>query len=45
MVDAARRLEAGGADVRLICTNNMHRMAAAVGIPLLHIADPTAEHI
>ncbi len=49
MVDAARRLEAGGADVLLICTNTMHRMAtdvqAAVGVPLLHIADPTAERI
>jgi amino-acid racemase len=49
MVDAARRLEAGGADVLLICTNTMHQMAsavqAAVGIPLLHIADPTAERI
>lgn len=49
MIDAALRLEAGGADVLLICTNTMHRMAtdvqAAVGVPLLHIADPTAERI
>ncbi|WCT72251.1 aspartate/glutamate racemase family protein [Sphingomonas naphthae] len=49
MVDAARRLEAGGAEMLLICTNTMHLMApavqAAVGIPLLHIADPTAERI
>jgi len=49
MVDAARRLERGGADFFLICTNTMHRMAeavqAGVGIPLLHIADPTAERI
>ncbi|MGU3315424.1 aspartate/glutamate racemase family protein [Sphingomonas sp. M6A6_1c] len=49
LVDAARRLEAGGADVLLICTNTMHRMAsdvqAAVSVPLLHIADPTAERI
>jgi len=30
MVDAALRLEASGADVLLICTNTMHRMAAAV---------------
>lgn len=46
---AARTLEAGGADVLLICTNTMHRMAdavqAAVSIPLLHIADPTAARI
>lgn len=49
MIDAAQRLEAGGADVLLICTNTMHRMAidvqAAVNVPLLHIADPTAERI
>ena len=49
MVDAAQRLERGGADFVLICTNTMHRMAdavqAAIGIPLLHIADPTAERI
>ena len=49
MIDAARRLERGGADFFLICSNTMHRMAdeiaAAVTIPLLHIADPTAERI
>lgn len=49
MIDAARRLEAAGADVLLICTNTMHRMApevqAAVTIPLLHIADPTAARV
>ncbi|CAA2155096.1 Aspartate racemase [Methylobacterium brachiatum] len=49
MVDAAQRLEACGADLLLICTNTMHRMApaveAAVRVPLLHIADPTAERI
>jgi len=46
LVDAARRLEAGGADFFLIGTNTMHRVAdavaAAVDIPLLHIADATA---
>jgi aspartate racemase len=49
MVDAAKRLETAGAEMLLICTNTMHRMApsveAAVAIPLLHIADPTAERI
>jgi aspartate racemase len=49
MIDAAQRLERGGADFLLICANTMHRMAgeveAAVGIPLLHIVDPTAERI
>lgn len=46
---AARRIEAGGADFLLVCTNTMHKVApqieAAVGIPLLHIADATAEKI
>lgn len=49
MADAARRLEGAGADLLMICTNTMHRLApqveAAVGIPLLHIADPTADRI
>ena len=49
MIDAAQRLERGGADFLLICANTMHRMAdavqAAIGIPLLHIVDPTAERI
>ncbi|WP_077963434.1 aspartate/glutamate racemase family protein [Ensifer adhaerens] len=49
MIAAARRLEAGGADFLMICTNTMHKMAAdvsaAVSIPLLHIADPTAAKI
>ena len=49
MIEAARRLERGGADFILICTNTMHRMAdevqAAIAIPLLHIADPTAERV
>lgn len=49
MVEATRRLERGGADFVVICTNTMHLMAdqvqAAIGIPILHIADPTAERI
>jgi aspartate racemase len=49
MIDAAQRLERGGADFFLLCTNTMHRMAdevaASVAIPLLHIADPTAKKI
>lgn len=49
MVDAAQRLQNAGAEVLLICTNTMHRMApaveAALSIPLIHIADPTAEAI
>ena len=49
MIDAARRVERGGADFVLICTNTMHEMAeeveASISIPLLHIADVTAERI
>lgn len=49
MIDAAQRLERGGADFVMICTNTMHKMAGevegAIGIPLLHIADPTAQRI
>jgi len=46
MVAAAQAVERGGAECLVICTNTMHKMAeevqAAVGIPLLHIADATA---
>ena len=47
VVLAAQSLKNGGADFALICTNTMHKMANAVEkvIPLLHIADPTAEAI
>jgi len=49
LADAARRVEAGGADGLLIATNTMHRVAdqvaAAVAIPLLHIADATADRL
>jgi aspartate racemase len=45
----ARRLEAGGAELLLICTNTMHKLADevadAVEIPLLHIGDATAQAI
>jgi len=49
MADAARSLQAAGADFLVLCTNTMHKVAAAiesaVAIPLLHIADPTAAEI
>ncbi len=49
LADAARRLERGGAELLLLCTNTMHRVAeeiaAATEIPFLHIADPTADEI
>ncbi|MCK5686539.1 aspartate/glutamate racemase family protein, partial [bacterium] len=44
---AAKNIEAAGADFLLICTNTMHKVAPeiqeAITIPLLHIADATAE--
>lgn len=49
LVEAARRLEDAGAELLVLCTNTMHRLApaieAAVGIPLVHIVDPTAAAI
>lgn len=45
----ARRLERGGADFLLLCTNTMHKVARAIedaiDIPLIHIADATAERV
>ncbi len=47
LAGAAHNIEAGGADFLLICTNTMHNVAEAVekaiNIPLIHIADATAE--
>jgi aspartate racemase len=49
MIHAAQTLENAGADMVLICTNTMHLMAgevaAAVSIPLIHIADPAGQAI
>lgn len=49
LADAARSLQAAGAECVLLCTNTMHKVApaieAAVSIPLLHIADATAAAI
>jgi aspartate racemase len=44
--DAARSLEAAGAQLLVLCTNTMHKVAdavaASVSIPLLHVVDVTA---
>jgi aspartate racemase len=49
LAQAAEGLEAAGADLLLICTNTMHKAAdqvqAAVGIPLLHLGDATAQAV
>ena len=46
---AAKAIEAGGADFLIICTNTMHKVAAQIekeiSIPLVHIADATAEKL
>jgi aspartate racemase len=42
-------VEAAGADFLLLCTNTMHKVAAqveaAIGIPLLHLADASARRV
>jgi aspartate racemase len=47
LADAARSLQAGGADMVLLCSNTMHQCAdaveAAVSLPLVHIVDPAAD--
>jgi aspartate racemase len=47
LAEAGQRCERSGADVVLICTNLMHRVAddvqAAIDVPLLHIADAIAQ--
>lgn len=49
LVQCAQDLERGGADLIVLCTNTMHKLAdqiiANVSIPFLHIADATAEKI
>ena len=46
---AAAGLEAGGAEILVLCTNTMHKVAGAVedavSIPLLHIGDVTADAV
>lgn len=47
--DIAKRLEAAGADLILICTNTMHKVYdavdASIHVPLVHIADATANKL
>ena len=49
LAQAAQTLARAGADCIVLCTNTMHKVApqieAAVGIPLLHIADATGQAI
>jgi len=49
LANHARQVQSAGADFLLICTNTMHKVAddvaAAIDIPLLHLADATANRI
>ena len=49
LIDGAKRIESAGADFIIICTNTMHKVASkitnAINIPLLHIADATADSL
>jgi len=49
LADAATRIQAGGADFLLLCTNTMHKVfdqiQAAVDIPMIHLGDTTAQAI
>lgn len=49
LADRARALEAGGADLLVLCTNTMHKVAPAIegatSIPFVHIGDATAAAI
>jgi len=49
LCQAARKIERAGANCLVICTNTMHKVAgdvqAAIGIPLIHIADVTAQAV
>lgn len=49
LANAAQNVERAGADFLLLATNTMHKVAPAIekaiGIPLLHIADATAEQL
>jgi aspartate racemase len=49
LAEHARRVEAAGAELLVLCTNTMHRVAPAIErairVPLVHIADPTGQAI
>ncbi|ANQ17020.1 aspartate/glutamate racemase family protein [Vibrio natriegens] len=49
LAEAAKSVERGGADFLMICTNTMHKVvpeiASQISIPILHIADATAESL
>ena len=49
LADAAKSLARAGAEILILCTNTMHKVAAAVSgateAKFIHIADPTADEV
>ena len=49
LAEAAERLQGSGADLIVLCTNTMHKVAArieaAVSVPFVHLGDTTAEAV
>ena len=49
LAEAAQRLQGAGADMIVLCTNTMHKVAApieaAVSVPFVHLGDTTAEAV
>jgi aspartate racemase len=49
LADAARRLQTAGAELIVLCTNTLHRVAPSIervlGVPFLHVVDVTARAI
>ncbi len=49
LAEAAERLQGAGADLIVLCTNTMHKVAArieaAVSVPFIHLGDTTAEAV
>jgi aspartate racemase len=49
LIESAKSIQNGGADFMLICTNTMHKLYPqiqnSIDIPILHIADATAEEL
>jgi amino-acid racemase len=49
LADAAHRLEQAGADLIVLCTNTMHKVAApiedAIDVPFVHLGDTTADAV
>src|SRR4051812_17866989 len=49
LAEAAQRLELAGADLIVLCTNTMHKVAApiedAIDVPFVHLVDTTADAV